>query len=388
MDVADLKLGLDATWMRSDIARGIEAANGKPRVDRENRIIHGFAVATKGEAKGHDVLLDDLFLNQVVTQGAMSKAGIKMRFDHPNASNTSMGTSIGRAKNFRRDGDVVRADAHLLKAAEDAPNGNLSGYVMDLAEEDPGLFGSSIAFIPDKVEFQLDDKGKPDRTKKPFARLKKLLAADIVDDPAANPDGMFSREDSLAAKATAFMTRWSEHNLMPQLQAFFATIKEELMSEVTMTDAQLEEIKSKYTALGKKEGAKDERERVAGINKAFASVWGEKVDAKEFRHRDELIALGISAETAETEFKVRKLRMLGEEAPKSAGGGDEPDHKPKVDLSKLTPEERYKAEWEASKEIQEDMGGNFEVYAAYRKAEDNGQMGLKNLDAKKAMQTA
>ncbi len=366
-DLADLKLGLDATWMRSDIARGLEMENGQPRVDRENRIIHGFAVATKGEAKGHGVLLDDLFLNQIVTQAELSKAGIKMRFDHPNASNTSMGTSIGRAKNFRRDGNVVRADAHLLKSAEGAPNGNLSGYIMDLAEEDPGLFGSSIAFVPAAVEYQKDKDGKPDKDRPPFARLKKLLAADIVDDPAANPEGLFSVEDSLAAKATAFLSRWSENTLKPQLQAMFATLKEEFMSETVITDEQKQAFRA--------EGVKAERERIANINKAFTSVWGEQAEQKEYKHRDELIALGVSAETAETEFKVRKLRMLGQEAPPSAGGGAEQSHTPKVDLSKLSPEERYKAEWDGSKETQEEFAGHYDRYAAYRKAEDANLIG-------------
>lgn len=367
-ELADLKLGLEATWMRSDISRGLEMENGKPRVDRENRIIHGFAVASKGEAKGHGVLLDDLFLNQIVTQAELSKAGIKMRFDHPNASNTSMGTAVGRAKNFRRDGDVVRADAHLLKAAEGAPNGNLSGYIMDLAEEDPGLFGSSIAFVPASVEYQKDRDGNADKSKPPFARLKKLLSADIVDDPAANPEGLFSVEDSLAAKATAFLSRWSENTLKPQLEAMFSTLKEELMSEAAVIT---EDQKKEFRA----EVLKEERARVKGIKEAFSSVWGAKPEHQEVEHRDAMIELGATREEAEREFKFRKLRMLGQEAPESAGGGAEQVHAPKVDPATLPPAERYKAEWDADKSIQEEFAGHFDRYEAYRKAEDGGLIG-------------
>lgn len=370
--ITDLKLGLTADWMRTDLARGLELKEGKPVVDREQRIIHGFAVVSKGEAKGHGVLIDDTFLNQVLLQGQTSKAGIKMRFDHPNASNTSIGTALGRAKNFRRDGDVIRADAHILEAAMSAPNGNLGGYVMDLAEQDPGLFGASIAFKPAEAEWQRDKDGKADKSKPPFARLKQLLATDIVDDPAANPEGLFGQDSSLAAKATAFLNRWMEHDLMPVLLTQF---KEALMSEQKQeaeNNILLDEEKSRI----KWEATKAERKRVKDINAAFTAVWGsEQVESIEYKHRDELIDLGVSIEDAEKEFRVRKLRQMSAEAPKSAGGGHDEPIKEKVDLSKLPPAERYKAEWDASPEIQEEFGGNFEPYAAYRKAEDEGRIG-------------
>ena len=35
-------------------------------------------------------------------------------------------------------------------------------------------------------------------------------------------------------------------------------------------------------------------------------------------------------------------------------------------------EKQYKAEWEASKEIQEEFGGNYAAYAAFRDAQDRG----------------
>jgi hypothetical protein len=38
--------------------------------------------------------------------------------------------------------------------------------------------------------------------------------------------------------------------------------------------------------------------------------------------------------------------------------------------------ERYKAEWDASPEIREEFGDNYEVYAAYRTAEDEGRIAL------------
>jgi hypothetical protein len=48
--------------------------------------------------------------------------------------------------------------------------------------------------------------------------------------------------------------------------------------------------------------------------------------------------------------------------------------------------ELYKQEWQASKEIQKEFGGNYESYAAYRKAEDAGQIGL-NPSTKRRLST-
>ena len=85
---------------------------------------------------------------------------------------------------------------------------------MDLAVEDPGMFGASIVFDLDRGEMErfkakyTDKEGtftSPDEDNArqyPHARLSKLYAADLVDDPAANADGLFSCEGGeLAARA-------------------------------------------------------------------------------------------------------------------------------------------------------------------------------------------
>jgi hypothetical protein len=84
---------------------------------------------------------------------------------------------------------------------------------MDLAEEAPDLFGMSVVF-QGKHEEQLDEDGKPKKDAQGgrlprLARLDRLFAADVVDEPAANPTGMFS-QDSLASKAHAFLDKWWE----------------------------------------------------------------------------------------------------------------------------------------------------------------------------------
>ncbi|MCH8880261.1 MAG: hypothetical protein IID34_10305 [Planctomycetes bacterium] len=106
----------------------------------------------------------------------------------------------------------------MSKSSRTTPNGDLGGHVMDLAEEDPDLFGTSIVFRRDEEAEQLftdrnqNRVGKfvsPDSTNTenfPHARLAELRAVDAVDEPAANPGGMFTTGSSrIVADADALL---------------------------------------------------------------------------------------------------------------------------------------------------------------------------------------
>ena len=194
----------------------IFGAKGKPeRVDRENGIIHGYSTIQYGEALGHELWIDKEFIASVVAGGNAFENGVKSRLAHPGLSADGIGTALGRSKGFRV-GDYGRkafADLHFVKAASNSPNGDLSGYVMDLAEEDPELFGASIVYEADlgaEDEFVALHKDKDGRFKSPdkhnvmnypHARLALLKGSDIVDEPAANADGFFSDGNEVPARA-------------------------------------------------------------------------------------------------------------------------------------------------------------------------------------------
>ena len=175
-------------------------AAGTPNdsVDRAAHVIRGFSVAQIGEASGHDQRLDAKTLEQIVALGtAAGDKGMKARFTHPTDCNDGMGKFLGRAKNFRLDGDRVRADLHIADSAFKTPSGDLASYVMDLADEDPQAFGASIVF-DGTAEYELDESNVPKidpATKKklmPVTRVMKLKAVDVVDTPAANGEGFFA----------------------------------------------------------------------------------------------------------------------------------------------------------------------------------------------------
>lgn len=185
------------------------------KIDREEGIIYGYSVITKGEASGHGEFIDETMLDQVVAGGEDKEPlGTKARFDHPNACSRAMGAFVGRSHSFRRDGDHVRADLHVADVAAKSPDGNLRDYILDLAEEDPDAFAASIVFDRAKTELpDLSQKGKEgmpaddDPFWLPHVRLAKLKQCDVVDQGAAN-EGIFGRPEYWAEQAE----RWAREH--------------------------------------------------------------------------------------------------------------------------------------------------------------------------------
>lgn len=213
--------------LRSPVCRGLSAAGKGPGAtltpvdpaggDEGAGIIRGMAVITRGEALGHGLWIDQTFLQQTAEAINAKPAGTKQRFTHPGLSGDGLGKRLGRAKNASVDGDIVRADGHISRLAHKSPEGDLAGYVLGLAEDCPEDFGNSIAFNHDpeaEVEFALehgaewvsdeiygqvlsfDNFKSPDPLNienLPHCRLGELCAVDVVDEPAANPSGMFHK---------------------------------------------------------------------------------------------------------------------------------------------------------------------------------------------------
>jgi len=180
--------------------RSLPLRNAPARVDRENRVIYGVSAAQAVEALGHGLMLDGKTLEQIVALGNAAKNGIKSRYTHPGLSSDGMGKHLGRMKNFRVEGDKAVGDVYLSSAASKSPDGDLAGYVMDLAEEDSAALGMSVSIGANLVwtldngseVFADDERPANALTELPVARAVELYAVDVVDEPAANRDGMFS----------------------------------------------------------------------------------------------------------------------------------------------------------------------------------------------------
>ena len=186
-------------------------------VDRERHIIFGVSAAQAVEALGHGMVLDGRTIAQVVEHGNAARNGVKSRFAHPGLSGDGLGKHLGRLRNFRQEGDKALADLHIADSAFKSPNGDLGTYIMDMAEDDPDMFGMSMVIKGEKVWTLADgsevdwadDNGRERRrpetatTKVPVVRVKQLMAVDAVDEPAANRDGLFAARNLWATNGLA-----------------------------------------------------------------------------------------------------------------------------------------------------------------------------------------
>lgn len=283
--------------------RAAPSKGAKPRVDRTGGddgagIIYGASIVTEGEALGHRAWLDRAFIESVhqAVNGA-GRRGVKMRFTHPSLSGDGLGSFLGRAKKSRISDDSGMAkslvDIHLSKTAHDTPDGDLASYVMDLADADPEAFGVSIVFSPDYgaedrfVAEHEDEDGNfrsPDKNNGKnyrHARLAKLHAADVVDDPAANPDGLFRRQQGIAEEADqlcAFALGLSEQR--PELQYLGVDAERIAGFAARFLDHHSLELRSKEMAEpAKQDPALTMADVDAAITKAF-SAFAAQLDEK------------------------------------------------------------------------------------------------------------
>jgi hypothetical protein len=162
--------------MNNSTVFSFSAGSISGRVDREAGIIRGAAVITGGvTARGHDLEVDDKTLEQIVTCGN-TKGRVQVKLNHKDPQ--ALQSICGYLEGFRREGDKVVADWHLLKSHEEYDK------LMERAERMPDCFGLSAAFAG-------PPKGEKLKSGKAAARCEELLAVDCVAMPAANPQGLF-----------------------------------------------------------------------------------------------------------------------------------------------------------------------------------------------------
>lgn len=138
------------------------------RIDAVNGVIHGVSVITLGNAQGHNLKIDDKTLDQILSVAASHKDGIKVKFG--NDHKAGIDDTAGVLKDFRKDGDKVRADLHIFKSCPQRDQ------VLEMAERIPNEFGLSAVFSGEHEEVE----------KVKFARCQEIYSVDLVSDPAAN----------------------------------------------------------------------------------------------------------------------------------------------------------------------------------------------------------
>jgi hypothetical protein len=179
-------------------------------VDSDKRVIKEVVlIEPNREATGHGMFVDQVMVDQVVELGqAGADIGFKARFDHPNACLSTMGTQLGRLRNFKSKNGKAVADLHVGKFTEHSPNGDIGAWLLAVAEEDPDQVGFSIVFTQaEPVTFEAgegDDADSPEFAF-PHARIDTFHGADVVDEGAATSslfeEGIMGRPNYLAEQA-------------------------------------------------------------------------------------------------------------------------------------------------------------------------------------------
>ncbi|MDO8675541.1 MAG: hypothetical protein Q7K71_05430 [Candidatus Omnitrophota bacterium] len=331
---------------RLETAFGIK--EGKSGIDRAYEdekykgVIRGFAVMTQGNVKDmRGWQIDETTLQQIVDVGNKSQLGLKSRFGHPNMSSSALGTFTGRAKNFRKDGDIARADLFISKTAYETPDGDIASYVLDLAEKDPDAFGTSVVLGEFDLEYADEKKDKSGKDLPPKLRVSSLMAVDVVDDPAAN-DGMFNKHFNssveLSAKATEFMNklldnpdaleyvvsfleRYRVNRVDINKQETVLTERKQVMNESTeLTVEVLKKDHPEMVSSLQNEAVKDERVRCSTIvktaNKEFAGMGMDSIV-------EESIDNGKTVDASLAAMRGKRLEDLKQNANKVPGADQE-----------------------------------------------------------------
>lgn len=128
------------------------------------------SILTVGEAKGHNLLIDQTSLEQALAVAQTMKR-IKVTMGH----GAQVDGILGYIDSFVIKGDRLMGDLTLFSTTQ-------AQFVQQLAKELPEGFGLSLTFsgLPDEVGGNR------------YARVSEIYDISVVSAPAANPAGMFS----------------------------------------------------------------------------------------------------------------------------------------------------------------------------------------------------
>jgi hypothetical protein len=143
--------------------------------------------------------------------------------------------TVGLLKNWRIDGETLRADLHLLQSDHAARQ-----KILEMAASMPDTFGLSIEF-----EFELEEIGE-----RMHARCKRLLNVALVEEPAANP-ALFSAMEPVTKEEVAAIVAEALKPIAERIAAVEATLVETDTKPDATPEVEVEmaELKQEFAAL-------------------------------------------------------------------------------------------------------------------------------------------
>lgn len=178
-------------------------------VDKENGLVKGVVIVQEGIDKDSGFFTPE-FLNDLIDAGNAQTQGVKSRFGHPNMCKTTLGTFIGRYKNFQSinedDRYKVVADLHLdpitQKTQVEGKGISMWDYILEMSETNPDMFGNSIHFRGNATYETQEVEGEEVMVE--IYQLQSFIASDLVDSPAAT-ENLFKSSQDLGIITTQFL---------------------------------------------------------------------------------------------------------------------------------------------------------------------------------------
>lgn len=171
-------------------------------VDRGNDVLKNVSIANFGKNK-NESYFDEKFISDLVEKGNAQTQGVKSRFGHPSMCATSLGTYIGRYKNFNVQNGNCFADLYLdpitKKTQVEGKGIMMYDYIMDMAENNPDMFGNSIHITFMRTDTPVLIEGCE------VLELNDITSSDLVDDPAATDALFSSNPNDLGVIVTQFL---------------------------------------------------------------------------------------------------------------------------------------------------------------------------------------
>ena len=239
---------------------------------------------SKGEAKGHNLMLDDKSLDGFLSLCLDRKDGVKVRFgkDHDAGADDINGV----LKNFRREGDKIVADLHLLKSDKNYDK------IIEMAEKLPHEFGLSASTTAVE-ELIGHDK---------YVRFTEVQSVDIVSNPAATKGLFFSANHNnktmtKIALALGLPETATEADILLALEA-----KKKMESKCHDAEGKKHEQDADADADGEaddeekgKEGKKKFSAELEAVKLELAAIKQAESDRKAVAHKAEVEALKLEA---------------------------------------------------------------------------------------------
>lgn len=165
------------------------------------------------EAAGHGIFVDEATIDGAMR--ALLGKSVRAYLKHDGASGDRLGEEIGFFSGIYRDGLQVKAARFEFLESFKESNKELHAKLVELAAKAPDQFGVSLVLeyapvwvMSDGTEKAATGSSVPTGALRnvPSMRVKGILSADLVQRPAANPNGLLDAGDNKGTATTTTMS--------------------------------------------------------------------------------------------------------------------------------------------------------------------------------------